>query len=50
MEPSIQGKRMEDWLNNMSDWNISRKRFYGLPFLFIIVVVANLMLLAVKKN
>lgn len=23
-----------DWLNNMSDWNISRKRFYGLPLPF----------------
>lgn len=25
---------MLDWLNNMSDWNISRKRFYGLPLPF----------------
>ncbi len=32
--PEYQGKRMEDWLNNMSDWNISRKRFYGLPLPF----------------
>lgn len=22
---------MEDWLNNMGNWAISRKRFYGLP-------------------
>ncbi|MCL2321673.1 MAG: class I tRNA ligase family protein, partial [Oscillospiraceae bacterium] len=28
------GKRMVDWLNNMEDWNISRKRFYGLPLPF----------------
>ena len=32
--PPYQGKRMLDWLNNMSDWNISRKRFYGLPLPF----------------
>lgn len=32
--PEYQGKRMVDWLNNMSDWNISRKRFYGLPLPF----------------
>jgi isoleucyl-tRNA synthetase len=25
---------MEDWLHNMGDWNISRKRFYGLPLPF----------------
>ena len=33
-EPSFIGKRMLDWLNNMGDWNISRKRFYGLPLPF----------------
>ena len=33
-EPAYQGKRMLDWLENMSDWNISRKRFYGLPLPF----------------
>ncbi len=30
-EPAFIGKRMNDWLQNMGDWNISRKRFYGLP-------------------
>lgn len=30
-QPSYAKKRMEDWLNNMGDWNISRSRFYGLP-------------------
>lgn len=29
--PEFAGKRMEDWLNNMGNWAISRKRFYGLP-------------------
>ena len=24
-------KRMDDWLRNMGDWNISRKRYFGLP-------------------
>ena len=33
-EPSFIGKRMLDWLSNMGDWNISRKRFYGLPLPF----------------
>ncbi len=35
-EPAYQGKRMLDWLENMSDWNISRKRFYGLPLPFYV--------------
>ena len=29
--PEFSGKRMEDWLRNMGNWAISRKRFYGLP-------------------
>ncbi|MGH9247392.1 MAG: isoleucine--tRNA ligase [Acidimicrobiales bacterium] len=29
--PAYMGKRMDDWLVNMSDWNISRRRYYGLP-------------------
>jgi isoleucyl-tRNA synthetase len=32
--PSYMGKRMDDWLVNMSDWNISRRRYYGLPLPF----------------
>ena len=35
-EPEFAGKRMLDWLNNMGDWNISRKRFYGLPLPFYV--------------
>lgn len=33
-EPEHVGKRMQDWLENMGDWSISRKRFYGLPLPF----------------
>ena len=29
--PDFYGKRMDDWLRNMGDWNISRKRYFGLP-------------------
>jgi isoleucyl-tRNA synthetase len=32
--PPQYGKRMHDWLRNMGDWNISRRRFYGLPLPF----------------
>jgi len=32
--PEYMGKRMEDWLHNMGDWNISRRRYYGLPLPF----------------
>lgn len=30
-QPEHVGKLMEDWLNNMGDWCISRKRYWGLP-------------------
>ncbi|MBA3365893.1 MAG: isoleucine--tRNA ligase, partial [Actinobacteria bacterium] len=29
--PPQYAKRMDDWLRNMGDWNISRKRYFGLP-------------------
>src|SRR5215207_7301711 len=29
--PAFYSKRMDDWLRNMGDWNISRKRYFGLP-------------------
>jgi len=32
--PPYMGKRMDDWLHNMGDWNISRRRYYGLPLPF----------------
>jgi len=30
-QPAFYEKRMIDWLTNMGDWSISRKRYYGLP-------------------
>lgn len=35
-QPEFGRKRMEDWLKNMGDWNISRSRFYGLPLPFYV--------------
>lgn len=32
--PDHAGKRMQDWLDNMGDWPISRKRYWGLALPF----------------
>ncbi len=29
--PAYMGKLMDDWLRNLGAWNISRRRYYGLP-------------------
>ena len=48
--PEYQGKRMEDWLNNMSDWNISRKRYYGLPLPFYNCSCGHLTVIGSKEE
>lgn len=48
--PEYQGKRMIDWLNNMSDWNISRKRYYGLPLPFYNCECGHLTVVGSKKE
>ncbi|HZS23814.1 MAG TPA: class I tRNA ligase family protein, partial [Gaiellaceae bacterium] len=40
--PEYMGKRMDDWLVNMGDWNISRRRYYGLPLPFYPCVCGHL--------
>lgn len=40
-QPEHIGKRMEDWLKNMGDWCISRKRFWGLPLPFYLCGECN---------
>jgi isoleucyl-tRNA synthetase len=39
--PEHIGKAMEDWLTNMGDWCISRKRYWGLPLPFYICPQCN---------
>ena len=35
-QPEFMKKRMLDWLTNMGDWSISRKRYYGVPLPFYV--------------
>ena len=48
--PDYAGKRMEDWLNNMGDWCISRKRFWGLPLPFYQCACGELTVIGSKKE
>jgi isoleucyl-tRNA synthetase len=48
--PDWAGKRMEDWLNNMGDWNISRKRYWGLPLPFYICECGELTVVGSKAE
>ncbi len=48
--PDYAGKRMEDWLNNMGDWCISRKRFWGLPLPFFKCSCGEMTIIGSKKE
>jgi isoleucyl-tRNA synthetase len=48
--PEYMGKRMADWLRNMGDWNISRRRFYGLPLPFYPCSCGHLNVIASKAD
>ena len=48
--PEYQGKRMHDWLQNMGDWNISRRRFYGLPLPFYLCECGHLEVIGSKDE
>jgi len=49
-EPESGGRRMEDWLTNMGDWNISRKRYYGLPLPFYPCACGELTVVGSKEE
>ncbi len=48
--PSWTKKSMLDWLKNLKDWNISRKRYYGLPLPFWICECGHLEVIGSKKE
>jgi len=48
--PAYMGKLMDDWLNNMGDWNISRRRYYGLPLPFYICECGELTVIGSKAE
>jgi isoleucyl-tRNA synthetase len=48
--PEYMGKRMDDWLRNMGDWNISRRRYYGLPLPFYPCVCGHLNVVGSKAE
>jgi len=48
--PDDAGKRMQNWLDNMADWNISRKRYWGLPLPFYPCKCGELTIISSKKD
>ncbi|HEY0415456.1 MAG TPA: isoleucine--tRNA ligase [Gaiellaceae bacterium] len=48
--PEYMGKRMDDWLRNMGDWNISRRRYYGLPLPFYPCTCGHLTVIGSKAE
>ena len=48
--PPQYGGRMEDWLRNMGDWCISRKRYWGLPLPFYFCESGHLTVVGSKDD
>ena len=48
--PPQYGKRMEDWLRNMGDWCISRKRYWGLPLPFYFCPDGHMTVIASREE
>jgi len=48
--PNYMGKRMDDWLRNMGDWNISRRRYFGLPLPFYPCSCGHLNVIGSKRE
>ncbi|MEM7816660.1 MAG: class I tRNA ligase family protein, partial [Candidatus Aenigmatarchaeota archaeon] len=48
--PEFGKKLMIDWLNNMKDWCISRKRYWGLPLPFYKCTCGNLEVISSRKE
>ena len=48
--PKYTGRRMQNWLDNMEDWMISRKRFYGLALPFYQCTCGELIVIGSKQE
>jgi isoleucyl-tRNA synthetase len=48
--PAYMGLRMDDWLANMADWNISRRRYYGLPLPFYPCKCGHLTVISSRRH
>ncbi|MDX6522499.1 MAG: isoleucyl-tRNA synthetase [Gaiellales bacterium] len=48
--PPQYGKRMDDWLRNMGDWCISRKRYWGLPLPFYFCPDGHMTVISSKQE
>jgi len=48
--PDFGGKLMQDWLTNMGDWCISRKRYWGLPLPFYRCECGHIEVIGSKKE
>jgi isoleucyl-tRNA synthetase len=48
--PQYGQKRMEDWLLNMGDWCISRKRYWGLPLPFYVCDCGEINIIGTRKE